>query len=391
MSYPLVPIGDFARLALRPVQLQPHAEYVGIGVKWYGQGVTEYERRLGAEFNAERFLVRAGDLIYNDMWARKGSVAIVPPAFDGAVGSFHFPTFEVDTSLVDLRYLALYAKVPRFWDDCEGISRGSTGRNQIRASTFLSLRVPLPALEEQRRIVARLDGFLARLHEAKRLASAATEEATRLSESLSAGCFTDGEGSVSLGSVVDIVDPNPTHRYPTYVEDGVPLVSTVNFKDVDGVDETNAPRVPLWFYEQTVERLGVAPDDVIFARKGRIGCARPYPEGRKLAMTHTLCVIRPDRERLDPAYLLQYLRSPFLLGFLNGTMNPNSGVPTLGLNVIRRAPIMLPSLAEQARVAARIEAAARQVGAVIDSMKAAQRERERLETALVSAAFSGRL
>lgn len=391
MSYPLVPISDFATLALRPIQLQPNQEYVGIGVKWYGGGVSEHERRLGAEFNAERFLVRAGDLIYNDMWARKGSVAIVPPSFDGAVGSFHFPTFEVDQARADLRYLALYTKVPRFWEDCDGISRGSTGRNQIRVSTFLSLRVPLPDLDEQQRIVARFDALAAKLQEAGRLGASGVNDAASLADAIAGQIFADDAGSVDLGSIVDIIDPNPTHRYPAYVDDGLPLISTVNFDGPDGIDITNAPRVPDWFFEQTVERLGVTGGDVIFARKGRIGCARAYPQGQRLAMTHTLCVIRPDRARLHPAYLLQYLRSPFLLRFLQATMNPNSGVPTLGLNVIRRAPIQLPSLHEQEVIAARIGAATQQIAAVIESMKAAQDERHRLESALVSAAFSGRL
>lgn len=219
----------------------------------------------------------------------------------------------------------------------------------------------------------------------------AANDAGRLANAIAGQFFADEAGSVDLGSIVDIIDPNPTHRYPAYVDDGVPLISTVNFDGPDGIDITNAPRVPDWFFEQTVERLGVTVGDVIFARKGRIGCARAYPEGQRFAMTHTLCVIRPDRARLHPAYLLQYLRSPFLLRFLQATMNPNSGVPTLGLNVIRRAPIQLPSHREQEVIAARIGAATQQIAAVIESMKAAQDERHRLESALVSAAFSGRL
>ncbi|MDW9773921.1 restriction endonuclease subunit S [Sinorhizobium meliloti] len=163
---PQVPIGEIASEVSRPVALEPGVPYRSVGVKWYGAGVHVHETREGHLFDAARFKIEQNDLIYNDMWARMGSVAIVPPELAGSVASSHFPTFRLDDSKVIPSYLSWYFRTPSFWHDCENASRGSTGRNQIKRSTFYAIHVPLPPLDEQRRIVARIDELAAKVAEA---------------------------------------------------------------------------------------------------------------------------------------------------------------------------------------------------------------------------------
>ena len=163
---PQVPIGEIASEVSRPVALEPGAPYRSVGVKWYGAGVHVHETREGHLFDAARFKIEQNDLIYNDMWARMGSVAIVPPELAGSVASSHFPTFRLDDSKVIPSYLSWYFRTPSFWHDCENASRGSTGRNQIKRSTFYAIHIPLPALDEQRRIVARIEELAAKVAEA---------------------------------------------------------------------------------------------------------------------------------------------------------------------------------------------------------------------------------
>lgn len=97
---PQVPIGEIASEVSRPVALEPGVPYRSVGVKWYGAGVHVHESREGHLFDAARFKIEQNDLIYNDMWARMGSVAIVPPELAGSVASSHFPTFRLDESKV---------------------------------------------------------------------------------------------------------------------------------------------------------------------------------------------------------------------------------------------------------------------------------------------------
>lgn len=180
----VIPFLDFSREVVRPVRLQPSVSYRSIGVKWYGEGVHIHEKREGHEFEADRFEIRSSDLIYNDMWARKGSVAIVPDEFSGCVASSHFPTFELDTTRVVPKYLSWFFRTPAFWQACEEASRGSTGRNQIKRRAFLAIGAPLPSLDEQQRIVARIEGLASRIGEARLLRQQVTEEIDAISRAM---------------------------------------------------------------------------------------------------------------------------------------------------------------------------------------------------------------
>jgi len=171
---------DFATEVSRPVALQIGSSYQSVGVKWYGEGVHVHETRQGHEFDADRFEIRAHDLIYNDMWARMGSVAIVPKELSGAVASSHFPTFQLNRGIIEPRYLHWFFKTPAFWQECENASRGTTGRNQIKRRVFLAIPIPLPPLTEQRRIVTRIEQLATQIHEARTLRHQTLEEAEAL-------------------------------------------------------------------------------------------------------------------------------------------------------------------------------------------------------------------
>jgi type I restriction enzyme, S subunit len=52
---------------------------------------------------------------------------------------------------------ALANKSRDFWDQCDTKSRGTSGQNRIRPERFLEVEIPLPPLDEQHRIVARIE------------------------------------------------------------------------------------------------------------------------------------------------------------------------------------------------------------------------------------------
>ena len=152
-----VPIGSFAELVKRPWTPEPGTSVRSLGVKLWGKGVHVAEVKAAERLQAARYLVKANDLIYNEMWARRGSVGIVPDDLDGCVASAHFPTWELDLDAAYPRYLTWCFRAPWFWAECEERSRGSTGRNAIRKGLFRSIELPLPLIEAQRDIADRLD------------------------------------------------------------------------------------------------------------------------------------------------------------------------------------------------------------------------------------------
>ncbi len=104
------------------------------------------------------YVVKAGDLIVNITFAWEGAVALVPRDHDGCLVSHRFPTFVPELERADARYLRHALRMARFTYLLGIVSPGGAGRNRVLSkSDFLDLLVPLPPLDQQRRIAAILD------------------------------------------------------------------------------------------------------------------------------------------------------------------------------------------------------------------------------------------
>ncbi|QYK14667.1 restriction endonuclease subunit S [Shewanella rhizosphaerae] len=148
----------------------------------------------------------------------------------------------------------------------------------------------------------------------------------------------------------EVIDPNPSHRYPDSVSiGGVPIASTENFEGTDGFNLVKSKLVPDSEFEKQFERCKYQKDDVIFARKGRIGFARQYGEAKKV-FSHTVVVMKA-KAGVFPDFLLWLARSTQYLEAIDFEMNSNSGVPTLGVDVIKRVRVAVPSVEEQQDIA----------------------------------------
>lgn len=100
---------------------------------------------------------RAGQFVFSRIWARRGAMALIPDELDGVVVSNEFPIFTIDERKLDSRYLLHYVRTQRMLQDLERASAGASGQNRVKEAAFLALALPLPSLDEQRRITAILD------------------------------------------------------------------------------------------------------------------------------------------------------------------------------------------------------------------------------------------
>ena len=105
------------------------------------------------------------------MFAWRGAFGLISPEMDCAFVSNEFPTFKIDEQQVFPKFLEIYFKQRWVWTEVEKYCTGTTkaSRNRFKEKFFLNLKIPLPSFEEQKRIVARIESFLAKIEEARRL------------------------------------------------------------------------------------------------------------------------------------------------------------------------------------------------------------------------------
>ncbi|RBY79800.1 hypothetical protein DQ238_09135 [Geodermatophilus sp. TF02-6] len=154
-----VELGTLLCLERRSVQVNPEAEYREIGVRAFGKGLFRKPPVSGAELGDKRvFFVREGDLVVSNVFAWEGAIAVASKAEDGRIGSHRFMTWVPVSDEVDIRYLFRYLTSEHGVAKLLKASPGSAGRNKTLAiESFKRITVPLPAIEVQRDVAARLD------------------------------------------------------------------------------------------------------------------------------------------------------------------------------------------------------------------------------------------
>ena len=153
-----VSLGDFLTRSYEWVEPEPEQIYKRITARLWGKGLTLRAKVSGSIIAAARQLrAQSGQLLVSRIDARHGAFGIVPDELGGALVSNDFPCFDIDARLVIPRYFEWYSRTSTFVDLCRRASEGSINRVRLKENRFLDMRIPLPLLDEQRRIVARLD------------------------------------------------------------------------------------------------------------------------------------------------------------------------------------------------------------------------------------------
>jgi hypothetical protein len=129
-----------------------------LGVKWYGEGPFLRETLRGTEVKASKlFRVETGDIIYNRLFAWKGSFGIIPPEYNGCFVSNEFPTFVIkENSDAFPEFITFFLKCPTVWNVAERLSTGtsSTSRNRFSEKDFLSIPYPKLSRIQQENFVS---------------------------------------------------------------------------------------------------------------------------------------------------------------------------------------------------------------------------------------------
>ena len=129
---------------------------------------------------------------------------------------------------------------------------------------------------------------------------------------------------------------------------GVPLVRTPNVGKgrlvYDGMH-----RVSEEVYKKRIARAIPQPGDLIFAREAPAGNVALIQEGERVCLGQRTVLIRPNREKVNPNYLVYYLLSPKQQHELVCTAN-GATVAHVNMPNIRGLKISLPSLAKQQEI-----------------------------------------
>lgn len=337
-KWPLVPLIEAASPVERPEVPIPGKSYRQVGVRLWGEGAYERESLDGSETKYKTLSrVETDDIVVNKIWARNGSVAVVPENLAGCYVSGEFPTFRPTTEKLEPRWFHWLTKTQFFWDQCDEKSRGTSGKNRIRPERLLEIEIPLPTFTEQRRIVARIEAMAAKVEEANKLRQQSVKAIDSLFESKFRAVLAAAKSNVRHLPFDEIamlerrpVVVLPDHKYQE--------IGTYSYGR--GIFH-KPPRTGFEVGDKQLYlvRSGDFILQITFAWEGAVALAGQAEDGLYGSVRYL--TFRVNEDICSPRYLLVYMKTAEAINQL-GKISPGSAGRNRVLNVKRLKEILVP-------------------------------------------------
>ncbi|MCP5523261.1 MAG: restriction endonuclease subunit S [Verrucomicrobiales bacterium] len=336
-----VALGEVLTPRSEVCEINPEGEYREVTVSLWGKGVRLRRKVAGSEIAAQtRNVARTGDFIISKIDARHGAYGFIPTDLDGAVVTNDFPLFSVVEKTAHPRWLYWVSRSAFFVELCRASSEGTTNRVRLKESKFAEVRIPLPPLAEQQRLVAHLDAIESRLTRAQQLG----EEQDRELQAALRSAFHRLEAAADWKPMVEVA---PVLRRPTEIElDGeYPELGARSFGK--GIFHKPALSGASLTWQKLFQ---VHAGDIVISNikawEGAIAVAGKQDHGRYGSHRYLTCVTDPNLAL--PEFICFYLLSSSGLEQV-GLASPGSADRnrTLAVGRLERIKVPILPLAEQ--------------------------------------------
>jgi restriction endonuclease S subunit len=149
-------ISDIVQREKKPFKPEPETLYHEIGIRSHCKGIFYKEEVTGASLgNKSVFWIQPNCFVVNIVFAWEHAIAKTTEAEVDMIASHRFPMYKPKKDILDLDYLLYFFKTARGKHLLGLASPGGAGRNKtLGQGEFAKLKIPVPSLEEQKKIVA---------------------------------------------------------------------------------------------------------------------------------------------------------------------------------------------------------------------------------------------
>jgi type I restriction enzyme, S subunit len=339
--------------------------------------------RVPAPPDVSRYWLGAGDVVFNNTNSQElvGRASLVSEASEPATFSNHITRLRCGDRL-DPGFLVFWLNSRWITGFFFAFAHRWVGQSAIQVARLLDLEIPLPPLDEQRRIAARLreqlalrDSLAGQLSENQSVLDQLQRRLVEQAATIALTAPTD-----SIGQLTDS-PPSPSVK-----SDGEASVIAVTSGCLTSAGWSEAGLKAARMHPARVARGTLGPGEVLVSRSNTgelVGRSAVFPgSARPIVATDLIFRLRADRTRLLPEYLAIQLQAMQLEGYWrdrsSGASSTMKKITRTQLNAVL---IPLPPLADQRRIATRL----REQLAEIDRAKAALEAQRKAVDALPAA------
>jgi type I restriction enzyme S subunit len=315
---------------------------------------------------SERALI-PGDIVFARTGATTGKSFLLREVPEGAVFASYLIRIRLGQK-ADPAFVNHFFNSSDYWKQIHQNSRGAA-QPGINASVLRALQIPLPPLEEQRRIAAILDktNELNRLRECYQTLCRDVELSIFYNEFGSPGANPFCWPTIPLAEMAEIFSDGPfgsNLKSSHYVESGIRVVRLQNIGIGAFLDDDQAFVDPSHY--ETIKKHSCLPGDVLIGTLGDPNLrACILPDGIPVAINKADCIqMRCDTSRSTAAYITHLLNLPevnqmassLILGQTRGRIS---------MGRLKGFEVPMPPLEKQIQFARKIDAlnSLRKIGA----------------------------
>ena len=152
---------------------------------------------------------------------------------------------------------------------------------------------------------------------------------------------------IPIGQLAELFDG--PHATPAKTPRG-PVFLGISSLKYGLLDLANTEHLSEDDFSRWTRRVRPQAEDVVFSYETRIGQVAIIPEGLKCCLGRRMALLRSDRTRLLPKYLLYYFLSDEFQGLLQARKVHGSTVERLALTDFPLYPVRVPPLEVQRKI-----------------------------------------
>ena len=334
-----------------PPQGISHSEYLMLSSKniYDGEITLDDPRFLSAENYAienKRTQIATGDILLTIV-GTVGRAAVVPDSIKNICLQRSVAVIKPKSDLVDSRFLMYQLQSMRthLEQEARGVAQKGIYLKQVE-----NLQIKVPSLDEQLRVVKKLD----KVSELIALRKKQLAKLDQLVKSRFIELFDNGESPIKTveelcSAIVDC--PHTTPKYEGELKN--PTIRTSEIKKGYITWETMR-YVSDEEYEERTARLKPEAGDIVYGREGTFGNAAVLPKGYNFCLGQRVMLLRPDYSKCTSEYLLHAVISDDVY---RQALEKNNASTVAHVNVkdVKQFKVPLPSFDKQNQFTAFVE------------------------------------
>lgn len=267
----------------------------------------------------------------------------------------------------------------------------STTIPSLAKRDLLQIKMPVPSIEKQERIVSKIEELFSRLDASVAELQTAKEKLKVYRQTVLYKAFQNLTDIITMDEVADMIDPQPSHRTPPKVSNGVPYIGV---GDIDysarKINFAEARKVSSSVLQEHQERYTIHKGDFIMGKIGTIGKPFIVPLPQNYTLSANVILIQPNYTKILPEFLYWQFSSPLVTQQLTVGAAATSQ-PAFGIKKARLLSIRICDINQQRQITNEIEKSLSVCDSIEQTIDTSLQQAKSLRQSILKRAFEGKL